>query len=222
MADSPLVAGPLYGLRTWTVVGEPGAERLAGPETGAPWPDGGAWLEAICPREAHRAPQNDCTCGVYGLHPNIHSARDVLASRFVLAGVVECDGAVEVHGEGFRAERGRPHALVLTPLRNRAQIGRLAEAYHADVADVRGPAELVAWCHERGLGLEPAAVDRLLGPGAAAQSYKERVGRSRRLVLGILAWLVVSVILSIAAAAAMPGPKGPHEVCGRTGCFQVK
>jgi hypothetical protein len=48
------------------------------------------------------------------------------------------------------------------------------------------------------------------------------VRRSRRLVAGLLAWLVMSVILGFVAAAAMPGPKGPHEVCGRTGCFQVK
>jgi hypothetical protein len=222
VAESPFVPGPLYGLRTWTVVGEPGQERLAGPETGAPWPAGGEWLEAICPHEAHRAPQNDCTCGIYGLHPNIHSARDVLASRFVLAGVVECDGAVEIHAEGFRAERGRPHAFVLTPLRNPALVGRLADAYDAEVATVRGPAELVTWCHDRDLGLEPAAVDRLLGPGTAARSYRERSRRTRRLVGGLLAWLIVSIILSIAAAVAMPGPKGPHEVCGRTGCFQVK
>jgi hypothetical protein len=222
VTESPLVPGPLYGLRTWRVVGEHGAERLAGPESGAAWPDGGQWLEAICPREAHRAPQHDCTCGVYGLHPNIHSARDVLASRFVLAGVVECDGAVEVHSDGFRAERGRPYAFVLTPLRNRALVGRLADAYGAGVAEVRGPAELVAWCHERDLGLEPAAVDRLLGPGTSARSHRERVRRTRRLVAGLLAWLIASVILALVAVAVMPDPKGPHQVCGRTGCFQVK
>jgi len=222
VAESPLVAGPLYGVRTWTVVGEPGAERLAGPESGARWPDGGAWLEAICPHEAHRAPQHDCMCGIYGLHPNIHNARDVLASRFVLAGVVECDGAVEVHAEGFRAERGRPHAFALTPLRNPALVGRLAEAYRAEVAEVRGPAELVAWCRERDLGLDTAAVDRLLGPGAAAQSHRERVRRSRRLVAGLLAWLVLSVILALAAVAAMPDPKGPHDVFGRAGRVHIK
>jgi hypothetical protein len=222
VTESPFVAGPLYGLRTWKVVGEPGAERLAGPETGAPWPDGGAWLEAICPREAHRAPQHACTCGVYGLHPNMDSARDVLASRFVLAGIVECDGAVEVHGDGFRAERGRPHAFVLTPLRNRALVGRLADAYDAEIAEVRGAKELVTWCHERDLGLEPGAVDRLLGPGTAARSHRERVRRTRRLVAGLLAWLVLSVVLAFAAVAAMPDPKGPHDVYGRAGRIHIK
>src|SRR4051794_28187385 len=39
MADTPpLVAGPLYGLRTWAVVGPPGEERLGGPPRRAPRP----------------------------------------------------------------------------------------------------------------------------------------------------------------------------------------
>jgi hypothetical protein len=32
----------------------------------------------------------------------------VLASRFELPGIIEADGAVEVHADGFRAERARP------------------------------------------------------------------------------------------------------------------
>ena len=48
MSDTPLVATPVYGLRTWTVIGERPDERLAGTYRDAtPWPAGGAWLEAI-------------------------------------------------------------------------------------------------------------------------------------------------------------------------------
>jgi hypothetical protein len=222
VTETPLVAGPLYGLRTWVVAGEPGAERLAGPQSGAPWPDGGAWLHAACARDAaHRAPAHDCVCGVHALHPDAHNARRVLASRREVAGIVECHGAVEVHAEGFRAARGRPHALVVTPMRNAALAGRLARAYGAEVVEVHGPAELADWCRERGLGLDATVVDGLLGPGATARSRRERRRRTRRLVAGLTAWLVGSVILALIAAAALPDPEGPHDVFGRAGHFHI-
>ena len=65
MSDVPLVAGPVYGLRTWVVVGKPGEERLAGPHSGTRWPDGAGWLEATCATDpAHNAPEHDCICDV--------------------------------------------------------------------------------------------------------------------------------------------------------------
>ena len=109
MTDTPLVAGPLYGLRTWVVVGSPGEERLAGPHSGAPWPAGAAWLEATCAVDpAHMPPEHDCVCGLHALHPSAENARKVLSARREIAGVVECDGAIEIHPDGFRAQRGRP------------------------------------------------------------------------------------------------------------------
>ena len=120
MAEPPLLVGPLYGLRTWAVVGPPGDERLAGPQRRTPWPDGGAWLDATCERAAeHVAPEHDCVCGIHALHPDAANARRVLSVRREVPGIVECDGPVEVHAQGFRARRGRPHALVLLPGRNR-------------------------------------------------------------------------------------------------------
>jgi hypothetical protein len=222
VSETPMVPGPVYGLRTWVIAGERGAERLAGPQSGVPWPEGGTWLRAACARDgAHRAPEHDCVCGVHALHPDVHNARRVLAARREVAGIVECDGAVEVHAEGFRAERGRPFALVVTPMRNAALVGRLAEAYGAEVARVSGPAELVDWCRERGLGLDAPVVDRLLGPDAVERSRRERRRRTRRLVAGLAAWLVGSVILALIAAAALPDPDGPHDVYGRAGHFHI-
>jgi hypothetical protein len=222
VTETPLVPGPVYGLRTWVVVGDRGAERVAGPQSGAPWPDDGAWLEATCLRDAaHRAPEHDCVCGIHALHPDAENARRVLASRREVTGIVECDGAVEVHAEGFRAERGRPYALVTTPMRNAALLGRLARAYGAEVAEVRGPSELVDWCRERRLGLDATVVDGLLGPGATALSRRDRRRRTRRLAAGLAAWLVASVILALIAAAALPDPDGPHDVYGRAGHFHI-
>src|SRR3954447_2680365 len=49
MTADPLVPGPVYGLRTWTVAGDAGCERLAGPQRGAVWPIDGEWFAAVCP-----------------------------------------------------------------------------------------------------------------------------------------------------------------------------
>jgi hypothetical protein len=221
-ADTPLVPGPIYGLRTWVVVGEQGAERLAGPQRRTPWPDGGAWLEATCTADpAHTAPEHGCICGLHAWHPDAHNARRVLAARREVAGVVECDGTVEVHAEGFRAQRGRPHAIVVTPLRNAALAGRLAEAYDAEVAAVAGPDALVDWCRERRLGLEAAVVDDMLGPDAAGRARREGRRRGRRLVAGLLAWILLAVALTLAASVALPDPSGPHDVYGRLGHVHI-
>jgi hypothetical protein len=58
MSGPPLVPSPLYGLRTWSVVGASGEERLAGPQQAAPVPGvvearGGVELH----REGFRAAQ---------------------------------------------------------------------------------------------------------------------------------------------------------------------
>ena len=218
MSDVPLVAGPVYGLRTWVVVGPPGEERLAGPHSSTPWPDGGQWLTATCARDpAHHAPEHDCVCGLHAWHPDRQTARRVLAPRREIAGVVECDGAIEVHPEGFRAERGRPRALVVTPMRNRALVTRLATAYAAEVATVDGPDHLVAWCRERDLGLEPAVVDTLLGPGTVRAFRAAARRRTRLFVGGIAAFIVGAILLALLASALLPDPEGPHVVRGRVG-----
>jgi hypothetical protein len=224
MVDTPpLLAGPLYGLRTWAVVGPPGDERLAGPQRRTPWPGGGAWLVARCDRDAaHAAPEHDCVCGIHALHPDERNARRVLALRREVPGIVECDGAVEVHPEGFRARRGRPHALILLPGRNAGLLDRLSRVYGTEVVAVRRPAELVTWCRERGLGLSPAVVDDLLGAGTT-RAWQRASRRGARIALArVLAALIVTLALGAIAYAALPDPPGPHWVYGRTGRHLVE
>jgi hypothetical protein len=223
VTDTPLVAGPLYGLRTWTVVGERGHERLTGPHSATPWPDGGGWLQATCGQDpAHSAPEHDCVCGIHAWHPDARSARRVLAARRDVAGVVESSGAVEIHPEGFRAQRGRPAALVVTPGRNGALIRRLAEAYDAEVADVSGPGELVEWCRERRIGLEPPVVEELIGPAAAEEWRRGQRRQRRTVILRAAAAVVVVALLGALAFALPPDPSGPHDLSGRTGKIHVK
>ena len=89
--------------------------------------------------------------------------------RWEVPGVVELAGAVEVHREGLRAERARPYALFVLPNANAARAERLAAAHRAQLVPVRGADDAAAWCRERGLGLSPADVERLLGPEALAE-----------------------------------------------------
>ena len=178
MSAPPLVPGPLFGLRTWSAVGEHGAERLSAPHRGTAWPDAGAWLTARCGSDPeHAAPAPGCRCGIHAWHPGRGAARKVLGMRWEIPGVVELAGAVEVHRDGLRAERARPYALLVLPGANAARAERLAAAHAAQLVRVRGADDVVAWCAERGLGLAPADVERLLGPERLAA---ERVARRRR------------------------------------------
>jgi hypothetical protein len=217
VSDAPLVPGPLYGLRTWIVVAEEGRERLKGLHQGGEWPPGDGWLEAECPNAGeHRPPGAECECGIHAWHPSLKNARRVLASKAEVAGVIEARGAVEVHEEGFRAERARPHALVSTPSRNDKRLRRLAEIYATQVVEVRKPQELVAWCRERGLGMDERVVAQLLGPEHAEQNARRRRTRRRNNILRVAAALAIAAIL-VALGAQLHEPDGPRTLYGRTG-----
>jgi hypothetical protein len=211
VTDAPLVPGPLYGLRTWRVVVEDGHELLAAPHRGTTWPTGGEWLYATCERESHAAPAPGCDCGVHGWHPRRSSARRVLGIRQELPGIVEAGGEVEVHEDGFRAERARPYALVLAPGGNAKRVARLAESYGVPVVEVDGQDALLAWCRERGLGLDEPVVARLLGPKPVA----ERRRRVRRDVLRVLAALVIGALLVLGGLQLTGEPD--HDLGGRAG-----
>jgi hypothetical protein len=213
VTGEPLVAGPVYGLRTWRVVSEPGGERLAAPHRGTAWPLGGEWLRAACPSAGHAAPAPGCDCGVHGLHPRRGTARQVLACRREIAGVVEAEGAVELYEDGFRAERGRPYALFSLPGRNAAQIARLAETYGARVADVRTPDELVAWCREHELGLSEPVVAELLGPVRSGPARRRRATDALR----VAAALAIAALLVALGLALAGDPPGERTLYGRTG-----
>jgi hypothetical protein len=215
VSDAALIPAPLYGLRTWRPAADEQGERLVGAYDDTPWPGHGAWMEAVCPDAAgdHTAPGAHCDCGIHAWHPGRRAARRVLASRRDIAGIVEAVGAIEVHEEGFRAQRARPYALVVVPGRNRALIARLAERYDAELVEVSGPDALVDWCRDRGLGLPEQAVDGLLGTDRAAARRRRR-RRDARGVAALLA--IVAVTLSLGFAFAN-GPPSPDGVYGRTG-----
>jgi hypothetical protein len=189
VSSAPLVPGPLYGLRTWRVVTDDGRERLSAPQRGTPWTLGEGWIEATC-GEDHSAPAAGCGCGIHAWHPRRASARRILRSRFDLPGIVEADGTVEVHEDGFRAQRARPYAFVRLPGRNPFVIERLAAAYGAEVLDLRRPEDLLAVCRERSLGLQEPVVEELIGarrsPSAAAPARARRRNDTLRVVAALL------------------------------------
>jgi hypothetical protein len=219
MSDLPLVPSPLYGLRTWTVVGDAGGERLAGPHRGVTWPAAGAWLEATC-AVGHASPARDCDCGVHGWHPRRRWARRTLAARREIAGVVEAVGVIEVHEDGFRAQRARPYALVLGAGFNPALVRRLAVAYRVPVVEASSPAAILAWCRARGLGLEEAVVIDLLGP-AAEQRRRTRVRRARADALRTAAAVAAVALLLLLGVVATDSP-GDRVLYGRTGEVHVE
>jgi hypothetical protein len=218
VSDTALIPAALYGLRTWRVATDARGERLTATCERTSWPDGGAWLHAACGRSGrHDAPDPDCNCGIHAWHPSRTTARRVLASRFEVPGIVEAAGAVQVHDDGFRAQRARPYALVVTPGRNVKLVARLAERYRAQVIEVAGPDALVAWCRERGLGLDEATVAELLGADVVRERRQAHRRRRRRDGLRIATAVVVAGALIGLGAAFASGPSSPHGVYGRTG-----
>jgi len=219
MSDLPLVPSPLYGLRTWTVVGDAGNERLAGPHQSLVWPPGGAWLEAAC-AAGHVSPARDCDCGVHAWHPRPRWARRVVAARAAIPGVVEASGANEVHEDGFRAQRARPYALVLAAGRNPRLVGRLAVAYHVPDVEADNPDAILDWCRSRGLGLEEAVVTELLGP-AAEERRRARRRRARSVALKTAVGLAAVALLLVLGLVATDHP-GDRTLHGRTGEIRVR
>ncbi|MEZ0293076.1 MAG: hypothetical protein ACAH82_11075 [Solirubrobacteraceae bacterium] len=197
-------------------MGEQGSERLAAPQRGTPWPTAGEWLTARCGSDAgHHAPEAGCACGIHAWHPGRKSARKVLGMRWEIPGVVELAGAVEVHREGLRAERARPYALFVSPNANAARAERLAAAHRAQVVPVRGADEAAAWCRDRGLGLSPAEVERLLGPEALAEERRTR--RHRRRVTGLKLGAVTACVAAAIAGGIVAFDPPDHRLFGRSG-----
>jgi hypothetical protein len=218
VTDPALVPTPLYGLRTWTVVGESGAERLAGPHQGKAWPPAGAWLEATCARSGeHRPPTAGCECGLHAWHPSRRSAKKVLAGRRELPGIAEVRGAVEVHADGFRAERARPYALFLTPGRNARLVDRLGQAYGAEVVEVDGADEVLGFCRAHRLGLDDATVVALLGPATVERYRRDKRERVRADAIRLGAALAVVALLVVACLLFATDPPGDRVLQGRTG-----
>jgi hypothetical protein len=219
MSDLSLVPGPIYGLRTWRVAGAPGEERLIGSQRTMTWPAGGALLEAECSATpSHDPPGPTCACGLHAWHPRRAAARRVCGVRSEVPGILEASGAVELHANGFRAERARPCALVLLPGRNARQLERLAEAYEVELLRLPGPGQLLAHCRERGLGLSESVVTDLLGAERLAAARRQ--GRRRR-AMSAAAIAAALLILTGVGIAIDPGVEHGKVVSGRSGETRV-
>lgn len=222
MNDAPLTPAPLYGLRTWTVIGERGAESLAGPHQRAPWPPDGAWLDATCARESgHQPPNEGCGCGVHAWHPSRRSARRVLSSRREVPGIAEARGAIEVHLDGFRAERARPCVLFLARGRNARLVNRLSEAYGAEVVEVDSADAVLAFCRARGLGLDATTVAALLGPRVAEERRRAKRDRVRRDALRLVAVMAAAALLVVGGLRFAVDPPGKRVLHGRSGEIHI-
>jgi len=222
-AAAPLLPSPVYGLRTWAVVGEQGAERLAAPQQHTTWPSDGGWLEASCARSPeHRPPFAGCGCGVHAWHPSRSSARKVLASRREIPGVAEARGAIELHEDGFRAERARPAALFLVPGRNARLYHRLAERYGVEVVEADRPAAVLEACHARGFGLDESTVSGLLGRQATESWRRARRGRLRADIARLAVAAAVVTLLVIGGLAFATDPPGDRTIHGRTGEIRIE
>jgi hypothetical protein len=141
----------------------------------------------------------------------------VLAGRFEQPGIVEAAGAVELQHDGFRAERARPYALVVTPGRNACLVDRIARRYDTRVVRVADGDELLAWCSAEGLGLDERTVDDLLGPENAEERLRLQRRTRRRDVARIAAVVAISGALLVAGWLFESGPPSADGVYGRTG-----
>lgn len=212
MSDTPLFADPLYGLRFWRVTADDSGELLVGPHQGTFWPPAGEWLQARCPT-GHGAPAPECDCGAHAWHPRRKSVRDVLAPRGTVPGIVEARGAIEVHEDGIRAARARPHALIIRPGCNEAMVRRLAERYEASVVEVRGARALLAYCREHDIGMGDDVVSELLG----VNTTERRRARFRQDLLRVVAALLISALLVVLGLTVAGDPPGDRTLFGRAG-----
>jgi hypothetical protein len=212
VSETPLFADPLFGLRFWRVTSDEGGELLAGPQKNTPWPPGGEWLHAQCPT-GHGAPAPGCDCGAHAWHPRRRSVRDVLASRGTVAGIVEAQGAVEVHEDGIRAARARPYALLLTPGCNQALIRRLGDRYGTSLVEVSGPRALLSYCREHDIGMGEHVVAELLG----TDPNERRRASFRHDALRLAAALAVAALLVVLGLQVLADPPGDRTLYGRTG-----
>ena len=134
-----------------------------------------------------------------------------------MPGTLEAWGAVEVHADGFRAERGRPHALVLLPTGNARRLERLAGTYDAALLRLDGPDALLAHCRDRGLGLAEGVVAELVGTESLSAGRRERRRRRVLTAVGVAALLVLGGV----AIVVDPGAEHGKVLHGRSGEVRV-
>ena len=133
-----------------------------------------------------------------------------------MPGVVEASGAIEVHEDGFRAERARPYALLLPPGRNATRAHRLGEAYHVPVVEVADADAVLRWCSEHGLGLGAPVVAELLGADELDARRRARHAKARANALRVAVAVVVAALLVVLGLVATDSP-GDRTLSGRSG-----
>ena len=178
-AQTPLVPGSLYGLRSWRIDATSG--RLAGLVYNEPWPVGPEPMVAECSARPDGHPpeqMHECTCGVYAYHPSAGVAKRLravlrthgqrIAPDTHVMGVMRAWGQVELHATGFRAQFAKPHALVRFHRTSRADgelIETVARRCEAELWDLRGWRDYWERCEAEGLiGLDPTTREDLLAP----------------------------------------------------------
>ena len=235
-SDAPLFAGPIYGLRAWAIHWRGGDAYLGGPIQGTGWRAGGKATEARCSNSRlprHRAPAPECGCGLYAYHPDKESCRalhwpDDDGPLGAVVGVVEAWGRVELHADGFRAQKARPVAIARTgapPGSDRARIlEQIAARYGAELVDAERPADLIALCRERNWGIDRRVVDAHLDEedeeegdprgarGRSFSSLKEVLGALLAVAgAGLGIYLVIGIALAVLLGFASDEPASPFS-----------
>src|SRR5262249_2141121 len=111
VSTEPFFAGTIKGVRGWDLSRDLELHGRGAGEDGT-WGAGGEPTKAACVLEEQPAPETDCGCGLYAVHPEAVGSgwlRSFLEDG--VTGVVDAWGRVEVHGGGFRAEFARPRLL---------------------------------------------------------------------------------------------------------------
>ena len=142
---SPDLVQPVLGYRSWSVAAgrlrsnglgdyewKPGVNEAScrGVDLAAPWRGSIFAAPAI---DGHRAPKRECGCGFYALS-DVPYTMGTHTGGPAIVGAIAAWGRIEVHRDGFRAEKaqvvvlGIPDAAVNDPDR-RELIERLAQSY---------------------------------------------------------------------------------------------
>jgi hypothetical protein len=85
------------------------------------------------------------------------------------------------------------------------------------VVNVDGPKDLVDWCRDHRLGLEPAVVDDIVGAEVVREFRRTKTRRKRRVVGGMARGDRALGGPRPAGVARLPDPPGPRVLRGRAG-----
>jgi hypothetical protein len=185
-ASAPDLVTPVIGFRQW---------RLRGDEL---WSFRAAecWHRGVhtahCAAQAHDAPANGCTCGIYAWYSPTPRGASALTADLV-AGAVALWGQIELHAHGMRAQHAMVVALAL-PFSwgaKRRRIAAAADALEVPAVPARG-LMAVALAHgdviPRSMRPPDTTPNKRAAPGepaparlyAVADGYHERQRARRR------------------------------------------